>query len=133
MVVCVTVVRPAAQEKRVTASGAWVKLPATGETRAMAFVTVENPTMYEVYVTSAATDAAGKIELRDAGQGGDAREKAVTFVAVPAYGRVDMSAAGVHLMLLDLKRPLQEGDAVTMILSTDVDVTLTVAARVRKE
>src|SRR5215467_2116456 len=125
----VLVVAPAllaGQDKGVKASNGWVKLPGAGETNATAFVTVENPGMYEVNITSAAADAAGKVELRDAGQ-------AVTFIAVPAYGRVDMSPAGVHLVLLDMKRPIKEGDAVALTLATDSDLTLTVAAQVRTD
>jgi copper(I)-binding protein len=114
------------QDKGVKASNGWVKLPASGETAAMAFVTVENAGMYEVNLTSATSDAATKVELRDAGQ-------TVTFINVPAYGRVDMSATGVHLMLSGLKRALKAGDAVTLTLSTDSDITLTVAAPVRTE
>ena len=123
----------AAAQGRISASDGKVKLPAAGETQAMAFVTVENPTMYAIYVTSAASDAAGKVELRDAGQDGAARLKAVEFITVPAYGRVDMGANGVHLLLRDLKRPLKEGDAVALTLTTDVDVTLKLQAVVRKE
>ena len=123
----------AAQGKRVAASDSWVKLPAAGENGAMAFVAVDNPTMYEIYVTSAMSDAAGKVELRDAGQSGDARQKPVEFISVPAYGRVDMAPGGVHLLLLDLKRPLKEGDRVALTLSTDNAGTLEVSAIVRKE
>ena len=114
-----------AQDKGVKASNAWVKLPSTGETEAMAFVTIENPGMYEVNVTAAKSDS-GKVELRDAGQ-------TVTFISVPPYGRVDMSPGGVHLRLLDLKRPLKEGDTIALTLSTDVDVTLEASAIVRQQ
>jgi copper(I)-binding protein len=126
-------VMAAAQQKRVAASSGWVKLPAAGETVAMAFVAIENPTMYEIYVVSAATDAAGKVELRDGGQSGDARLKPVEFISVPAYGRVDMSAAGPHLLLLDLKRPIKEGDKIGLTLATDNAGTLEASAVIRKE
>jgi periplasmic copper chaperone A len=114
------------QDKGVKVSNGWVKVPGAGETNAMAFVSVENSGMYEVNITSAASDAAGKVEMRDAGQ-------AVTFINIPAYGRVDMSPGGVHLMLIGVKRPLKTGDAVTLTLATDSDITLTVAAQVRTE
>ena len=123
----------APQPKRVAASSGWVKLPATGETGAMAFVAIENPTMYEIYVVSATADAAGKVELRDGGQSGDARLKPVEFISVPAYASVDMKPETVHLMLLDLKRPLKEGDKVVLALATDNAGTLEVPAVVRKE
>ena len=123
----------AVAQGRVVASDGRVKLPAAGETQAMAFVTVENPTMYAIYVMSAAADAAGKVELRDAGQDGDARLKPVEFITVPAYGRVDMGPSGVHLLLRDLKQPLKEGDAVALTPTTDIDVTLKLQAVVSKE
>jgi periplasmic copper chaperone A len=113
------------QDRGVKASNGWVKLPAAGEIEAMAFVTIENPGMYEVNVTGAKSDAAGKVELRDGGQ-------SVTFINVPPYGRVDMAPGGIHLLLIGLKQPLRGGDTVALVLSTDVDVTLTVSARVRE-
>jgi periplasmic copper chaperone A len=123
----------APQPRRVAASSGWVKLPAAGETGAMAFVAIENPTMYEIYVVSATADAAGKVELRDGGQSGDARLKPVEFISVPAYASVDMKPESVHLVLLDLKRPLKEGDKVVLALATDNAGTLEVPAVVRKE
>jgi copper(I)-binding protein len=122
-----------AQDKGAKASNGWIKLPDPGQTEAMAFVTIENPGMYEVNVTSAKTDVAGKVELRDAGQSGDARVKPVAFINVPAYGRVDMMPAGVYLMLVGLKRPLKERDTIALTLATDVDVTIEATAIVRKE
>jgi copper(I)-binding protein len=123
----------AGQPKRVTASSSWVKLPAAGETGAMAFVAIENPTMYGIYVVSATADAAGKVELRDGGQSGDARLKPVEFISVPAYDRIDMEPGGPHLLLLDLKRPLKEGDKIGLTIATDNAGTLEVTAVVRKE
>jgi periplasmic copper chaperone A len=122
----------AGQDKGVTANDGWVRLPAPGDTQAMAFVTVLNPTMYAIYLTGATADVAGTVELRDRGQSGDSREKAVEFITVPAYDRVDMGPGGVYLLLRDLKRPLQEGDTVALTLSTDVAVTLKIAAIVKK-
>jgi len=114
------------QDRSVKASNGWVKQPAAGETEAMAFVTVENPGMYEINVTSAKADVAGKVELRDDGQ-------TITFITVPAYGRVDMAPKAVHLQLVGLKQPLKEGDTIALTLSTDVDVTLEASAIVRQQ
>jgi periplasmic copper chaperone A len=123
----------AAQGKRVAASESWVRLPAAGETQAMAFVAIENPTMYGIYVTGASSDAAGKVDLRDGSQAGDARVKPVEFISVAAYGSVEMGPNGPHLMLVDLKKPLKEGDRVSLALKTDNAGTLEVTAIVRKE
>ena len=120
-----------AQGKRVAATDSWVKLPAAGETQAMAFVAIDNPTMYGIYVTGATTDAAGKVELRDGGLTGDARLKPIEFISVAAYESIDMKPDSVHLVLLDLKRPLKEGDKVSLALMTDNAGTLEVTAIVR--
>jgi periplasmic copper chaperone A len=98
------------QEKRITASNAWVKLPVPGETRAMAFANFENTTMYDVYLKSATADVAAKVELRDASLGGEAALKAVEFITVPAHQWAYMAPKGNHLLLLDLKRELKEGE-----------------------
>src|SRR3990172_7622836 len=70
------------QTPEVSASGAWVKLPAPGETRTTAFLDIENPTMYDVYLTSATADVAGKAEYREAGPGGVAKPDALKSVTV---------------------------------------------------
>jgi periplasmic copper chaperone A len=123
----------AGQDKPLTASNAWVKLPAPGETQAMAFANVENPTMYAVYLKSANADVAGKVELRDASLSGDAARKPLEFVTVPAFDWAYMGPKGIHLLLLDLKRPLKEGDMVALSLTTDISTTIQVSAVVKKE
>ena len=123
----------AGQEKRVSASDGWLKLPAAGETQAMAFANFENSTMYAVYLKSATADVAQKVELRDASLSGDAALKALEFVTVPAQDWAYMGPKGAHLLLMDLKRPLKEGDTVTLTLTTEIGDTLRVTATVKKE
>ena len=123
----------AGQEQRVTAAEAWVKLPAAGETQAMAFASFENSTMYDVYLTSATADVAGKVELRDARRSGDLASKPIDFINVPAHESVSLDPKQVHMLLLDLKRPLSEGDRVTLKVTTDGGVSLEIPAVVKKQ
>ena len=116
-----------AQQDDVSASKGWVKLPAAGETTAAAFAVVNNPTMYDVYLVSATTDVAEKVEFR---QTADQSVKALT---VPAYGAVAMGTDGVHLLLTGLKRPLEENERISLTLKTSDGITMTVSAVVRKE
>ena len=122
--------RVAAQPKVVAAADGWVKTPAAGETTAAAFALIRNPTMYDVYVTSASADVAGSVELREAVP--KTSGKTVPHITVPAYESVKMGPAGVHLLLKDLKKPLKEGDIVHLTLTTDQG-SLKVAAVVRKQ
>lgn len=122
--------RVAAQANALAAADGWVKTPAAGETTATAFALIRNPTMYDVYVTSASADVAGSVELRVAAPGTSG--KAVPHLTVPAYETVKMGPAGVHLLLKGLKAPLKEGDTVHLTLTTDQGA-LKVAAVVRKQ
>jgi copper(I)-binding protein len=123
----------AGQEKRLTASDGWVKSTSPGETQAMAFANFENPTMYAIYLKSATADVAGKVELRDAGQPGDAALKALEFVTVPAYDWAYMGPKGVHMLLMDLKRPLKEGETIALTVTTEIGDKLQISAVVKKE
>jgi periplasmic copper chaperone A len=114
---------------KVSASEGWIKTPAAGATTAMAFVEIENPTQYDVYLTSGTTDVAGKVEFRDASKGTQAQE----FVIAPAYGTLSMDQKGVHVALLDLKRPLKAGDKVSLTLANQDGLKLQVAAAVRNQ
>jgi copper(I)-binding protein len=120
-----------AQPKEPSAASGWVKLPADGETTATAFVSVDNPTMYAIYLLSASADVAGKVEMRETGK--DGTEKTTEEVTVPAYGGVEMEPKGLHLVLSDLKKPLKEGDTVVLSVTTEAGTKLNVAAPVKKE
>ena len=115
-----------AQDKGVKASNAWVKLPSTGETEAMAFVTIENPGMQGVNVSCR------EVGFRKSRAARRRPGRHLYYRAALRPG-VDMSPGGVHLRLLDLKRPLKEGDTIALTLSTDVDVTLEASAIVRQQ
>lgn len=123
----------AGQEQRITASGAWVKLPAPGDTQTQAFANFENATMYDVYLKSASADVAGKVELRDASKGGGAALKELEFLTVPAHDWAYMEPKGAHLLLMDLKRPLKEGETVTLTITTEIGQSMPVSAIVKKE
>jgi copper(I)-binding protein len=119
------------QDKAAAAPGAWVRQPAPGQTWTPAFVAIDNPTMYELWIVSAATDAAAAVELREARKDDPAQSAAVKELGVPAYGKLEMTAAGAQLLLVGLKRPLAAGDRVTLTLKTDSGGTLSVDAVVR--
>jgi copper(I)-binding protein len=108
---------------------AWIPTPATDATSATVHLVVENPTMYDVYVMSATTDAAKSVELREPdGEGGT---RVASSLTASAYGSLEMTASGPHLLLKDLTRPLKPGDTVAIVLATDGGERLKVAAVVK--
>lgn len=121
------------QQPQVAVKSGWVKLPAPGETTADAFVVVDNPTMYDTYLMSPSSDVAGKVEFRAKGQGADTAGQTRESVTVPAFESISMDPNGVHLLLSDLKRPLKEGETITLTLTNERSAVLKVSAVVRKE
>lgn len=130
LVLAVALSTSGAAQQAPSAVSAWVAAPAAGATSAVAYVAINNPTMYDIYITAASTDAAGSVELRQPGAGGGEAAVVPEF-AVPAYGSTAAEAAAPHLRLVDVKRPLKAGDTVALTLQTDGGVTLKVAATVK--
>jgi copper(I)-binding protein len=107
----------------ITAAEAWVSETAAGGT-AVAGLTINNPTAYDIYVDAVTSDAAEKSELRDG-------DKAVKVITVPSFGFVELTAAGPHVVLMDLKRALKAGENITLTLTTDGGATVVTTAVVK--
>lgn len=108
-------------------SEGWVAVPAAGATTAEAYVIVDNPTMYEIFVVGVTADVAGSAEIVQGASGDRVKE-----LPVPSYGRTELKPGAVRILLKDLKRPLKEGDSVALTLTTDGGTTLKIAAAVKK-
>ena len=102
--------------------------PAAGASSTEAYLTIRNPTAYDIEVTGASSEVAAAIELRQAG-----RDAALSGATVPAYGVLEMEPKGVYLLLKDLAKPLAKGDTVTLTIATDIGAKLTIAAVVRND
>lgn len=112
-----------------SAATAWVEAPSPGATTARVFLSLSNPTMYDVYVMSASTDAAEAVELREPDGAGGTR--VATSLTATAYGTLELAETGPHLLLKGLRRPLASGDRVTLTLATDGGERLQVDAVVK--
>jgi copper(I)-binding protein len=119
----------AVQQRKDTAiTSGWVKLPAAGATEAQAYLVIDNPTQYDVFLQKASSDAAGAVEFHAAG-----KPEPLTFVTVTAYESLEMSAKGTYLLLRDLKKPLTAGATVPISVTTDRGTPLTIEAVVKNE
>jgi len=117
-----------AQDKPITTAGGWVKVPEAGAKSTVAFVTVNNPGMYAIYLVSGTSDVAGKIEFRDASKNNAVQED----ITVLAYDSTYMDPKGIHVYLSDLKKELKEGDTVYMTLKTELGLPVEVEAKVKQ-
>lgn len=121
VVVALLIATPYAQPA-ITASDAWAAAPAGAP--ASVYMVINNPTMYDIYVVSAKSDAAGKVELIDG-------DKPVKELTVAAYGSLELKAGGACVRLSDLKQALKAGESVTVTMVTDSGVTIVATAAVK--
>ena len=109
-------------QKDPTASDAWASAPANGAIAV--YATINNPTMYDVYLVSGTSDAAGKVELISADQ-------PVANITVPAYGSAELKPGAAFVRLSDLKRDVKAGEEVTVTVETDGGIAIAITAVVK--
>ena len=105
---------PTAADATVVVSGA----------TASVYLRINNPTMYDIYVTSATSAAAGKVEIYSG-------DKAASDLTVSSYGTLELKAGETFLRLSDLKRALKAGESITVTMMTDGGVTIVATAVVK--
>ena len=108
-------------QKDPTASDASAQI--SGDT-VMVYATVNNPTMYDIYLVSGKSDAAAKVELLDG-------DKVATSLTVPAYGYLELKADGPRVRLSGMKGQLKAGDQLKLTLETDGGIAIAIAATVK--
>lgn len=111
----------------VTISDAWAK---AGEGMTGMFGTLHNDSAYDLTITTAASDAAGMVELHEVTADGMMR-KIQGDVVIPAGGTFELVPGGNHIMLMELSSPLLAGDEVTVTLTFDNGSTSTLTALVK--
>jgi copper(I)-binding protein len=118
----VTMGRADAQDLVVKSARVIVTASAPGDARLVGVIS--NPAMYSTYLVSATSDAAERMEFRDARKG-DAR---VAEVEVAAFSSLTLEAKGIYVKLINPKRPLAPGSRVDVVLSNEAQVKTRVTA-----
>jgi len=108
----------------VTVSNAWIRGTVPGQRGTGAFMNLVSPT--DAALVGASSPVAGVVEIHEmAMDGGVMRMRAIGNLALPAGKPVELKPGGYHVMLMDLKQPLKEGES--------VEVTLTFADKAGKQ
>lgn len=102
----------AAGAQELVVKNAKVIVAPSSPTEARVVGVISNPSMYPTYLVSATSDAAARVELRDARK----KDAKVPEVEIPAYGALTLEAKGLYLTLVALKKPLRPGARVEVIL-----------------
>ncbi len=102
--------------------------PATG-----AFMVIKNNGDKDVKVVKASNPASKVTELHNhINDGGVMRMRPVQAIDIKAKGEAVLKPGGLHVMLIDLKTPMKEGDMIPITLGFDDGSSTQVEARVVK-
>ena len=95
----------------VAIEGAWARPAQEGGNTAV-YMTIANREGRDLRLAGVDADVAQAAELHETAIGADyvARMHPVDAVALPAGGTIRLEPGGLHIMLLELTKPLHEGD-----------------------
>jgi len=107
-----------AHAQAVTVRDAWIRAPAPGQQVAGAYMELLSRTT--TTLLSVASPAAGRVELHNTTlEDGVMKMRLVGQIELPGGRPVKLAPGGVHVMLMDLKRPLKPGDKVPLTLKVE--------------
>ena len=104
-----------------TATDAWAEQL---DRATVVYATINNPSMYDIFVVSAKSDVAKKVELW-------VKDKAVTSLTVPAYGSLELKRGETRIRMNDFVRDLKVGDELKVTLETDGGASIEIAAVIK--
>ncbi|MBI5752871.1 MAG: copper chaperone PCu(A)C [Hydrogenophilales bacterium] len=97
-------------------SDAWVRLPPPGAQVAAAYLTLESK--QALSLSNVTSPAAETVEIHSMSMHKDMMEmRQLPALALEAGKPVKLEPGGLHLMLINLKKPLKEGDKVLLVLN----------------
>ena len=102
----------------VTATDAWVRGTVPAQKTTGAFVTLQSSEDAKLVGVSTPFAKSAEIHVTKESQG-MAQMHAVEEVKLPAGQRVELKPGGYHVMLVDIARPLGEGDQVPLTLTIE--------------
>lgn len=103
---------------QVDVSGAWVRATVLGQMGTGAFMTLRAAT--DTRLVGAASAVAGVVEIHEMTMEGNVmRMRAIPALDLPAGRNVELKPGGFHVMLMDLKRPLKDGEKIAVDLQLE--------------
>lgn len=111
----------------------YVRLAPPGTKTTGAFMTIKNASDKDIQIVKADSPAAHATELHNhINDSGIMRMRQVREIALPAKGEAVLKPGGYHVMLIDMKAPLKEGDKVAITLGFSDGGTKTIEVPVKK-
>ena len=110
----------------------FARASAGGSTVGAAFMTLKNSGTMADALVAVASPVAARAELHSHVKDGDiTRMRKVDEIDVPAGGSVSLQPGGLHVMLIDLRQPLKQGEEVPLTLTFSKAGTMTIQVPVK--
>lgn len=123
----------AAAADNVSVDNPYVRLAPPSAPTTGAFMVIRNTGDKDIKVLKAENPASKVTELHNhINEGGVMKMRQVPAIDIKAKGEALLQPGGLHVMLIDLKAPLKEGDVVPITLSFDDGSSKKVDAKVQK-
>lgn len=118
LALCAAATLSSAALAQVTVSDAWLRATVPVQKTAGAYLTLQS--VQPARLVGATSPLAGRVEMHQMEMSGQTMKmKAVDGIDLPAGRKVDLAHAGYHLMFLELKGQLKEGDTVPVTLTVE--------------
>lgn len=112
----------------------WARMPIGSNNNSAAYMKIINPSTQPITILGAsASKVANNVELHKSyvDEQGVSRMAALDKLVIPASTTVDLSPNGIHIMLIDLKKTLEEGKEVEITLQIESSKPIKFKALVR--
>jgi hypothetical protein len=130
----VSVVSTVAYGGDITIDDAFARASAGAAKVGGAFMTLRNSGATADALVGVKSPVAARAELHTHIQDGDImRMRQVDAIDVPARGSVSLQPGGLHIMLIDLKQPLKQGEAFPLTLTFATAGTMTIEVPVKSQ
>ena len=115
----------------VVAEDPWVRPTPPGAKLAAGYLRIVNRAAQPDRLVGASSAAAARVEMHVHIKDGEIlRMRQVKELRIPAKGKFELRPAGAHLMFVDIKRPLREGEKLAVTLEFERAGKLRVGFRV---
>jgi len=113
----------------------WARPTVGSSTTSAAYMKIENSGDAPDRLVAVKTDAAGMVMLHESRMEGDVMKMVhlANGIEVPAHGEAVLKPLGLHVMLVNLKQPLKDGETLPLTLVFEKQGDVKVDAQVGKE
>jgi len=103
--------------KGIFVNNAWVQAMPPSQKTTAAYMVIVNNSNKEIILDSASSDIAGATEIHQmSDMNGMMNMAMASNIHIPALGKVTLKPGGFHIMLINLKKPVNKGDVIPITL-----------------